>query len=120
MSFSFPRSSRLLNKKHYDYVFQSANKIGTRYLTVLYRQNTFDYPRLGLIVAKKTAKLAHDRNRFKRIAREYFRLAQDQLPNVDIVILSRQHIETAANHVLVGELAYVWKKIITGKEKRAI
>lgn len=80
-------------------------------MTVLYRENQLDYPRLGLIVAKKTAKRAHERNRFKRITRESFRLMQEKLPTVDIVILSRQQIETADNQALFEEFNYVWKKI---------
>lgn len=92
-------------------MFQSARKIGTRFLTVLYRENQLEHPRLGLIVAKKTAKRAHERNRFKRLTRESFRLVQHQLPKIDIVVLSRQQIETADNQALFEELKYVWKKI---------
>ena len=92
-------------------MFQSAKRIGTRFLTVLYRKNELEFPRLGLIVSKKSAKRAHDRNRFKRITRESFRLLQHKLPFVDIVILSRTQIAEAENKCLFNELEYVWKRI---------
>ena len=113
MSLSFPRSLRLLKKPQYDYVFQSAKKIGTHSATILYRINHLDHSRLGLIVSKKTAKRANVRNRFKRVSRESFRLMQNDLPNVDIVILSRGKIAETDNQVLFLELSDEWKKMIT-------
>lgn len=112
MSLSFPRSLRLLKKPQYDYVFQSAKKIGMHSATFLYRINHLDHPRLGLIVSKKTAKRANARNRFKRASRESFRLIQHDLPNVDIVILSRGRISELENQVLFLELNEAWKRLI--------
>lgn len=93
-------------------MFQSAKKIGTRFFTVLYRENKLHHSRLGLIVAKKTAKQAFQRNRFKRVVRESFRLMSYQLPQVDIVILSRNGIKEADNTLLFSELSYIWKKMM--------
>lgn len=112
MSFSFPRSLRLLKKPQYDYVFQSARKIGTHYATFLYRKNNLNHSRLGLIVSKKTAKQANERNRFKRVSRESFRLMQHDLPNVDIVILARGKIADVDNPTLFSELSDAWKRMI--------
>lgn len=44
---------------------------------------------MGLVVAKKHAKRAVDRNEIKRIVRESFRHHQSELENLDCVILSR-------------------------------
>ena len=51
-----------------------------------YKPNILAKPRLGLIVGKKTAKLAVCRNYMKRVLRELFRLSQHQLPALDLVI----------------------------------
>lgn len=112
MSFSFPKSLRLLKKPQYDFVFQSAKKIGTRSATFLFRKNNLEHPRLGLIVSKKTAKHANERNRFKRVSRESFRLMQHDFPNIDIVVLSRGKIMEFDNQVLFSEFRDAWKKII--------
>jgi ribonuclease P protein component len=111
VSLSFPRSLRLLNKNQYDFVFQSAKRVGGHFFTVLYRKNMSEFPRMGLIVSKKTAKRAHDRNRFKRVMRQSFRVAQHSLPAVDIVILSRGKIEAVENPILFNNMEDVWRKI---------
>lgn len=112
MTFSFSRSLRLLKKPQYDYVFQSAKKIGMRSATLLYRLNNLEHPRLGLIVSKKTARHANERNRFKRVSRESFRLMQKSLPNIDIVILSRGKIAESDNQALFSEFSDAWQKLI--------
>lgn len=48
--------------------------------------NSLEYARVGLIVGKKTAKRAVQRNYMKRLLRELFRLNQPMLPGVDILI----------------------------------
>ncbi|STO63775.1 ribonuclease P [Haemophilus parahaemolyticus] len=58
-------------------------------MTLLARLNTAENPRLGLTVAKKHLKRAHDRNRIKRIVRESFRLKQHELPNMDFVFVAK-------------------------------
>lgn len=117
MGFAFPRSLRLLKKPQYDYVFQSAKKIGMHCATLLYRINHLEHPRLGLIVSKKTAKRANARNRFKRVSRESFRLIQNSLPNVDIVILSRGKITESDNQALFSELSDAWKRLSKQQNK---
>ncbi len=39
---------------------------------------------------QKNVKRAHERNRIKRLAREYFRLHQHELPSMDFVVLVRR------------------------------
>ncbi len=51
-----------------------------------YRLNEANLTRLGLIVSKKTAKLAVQRNYMRRVLRELFRLNQQRLPAIDLVI----------------------------------
>ncbi len=50
-------------------------------------------PRLGLVVAKKVAKRAHERNYMKRVLREWFRLHKQQLPAQDIVVRAKMKFE---------------------------
>lgn len=50
-----------------------------------YRYNALDYARLGLVVSKKMARRAVDRNYMKRVLREKFRLNQHVLAGLDIV-----------------------------------
>ena len=60
-----------------------------------YKLNDLNRPRLGLIVGKKTAKLAVWRNYMKRVLRELFRINQHQLPALDLVIKVQKPFEKA-------------------------
>ena len=85
----FPRHVRLLTAGDYRRVFDQADaKAQSKQILILARRNELGAARLGLVVAKKHAKRAVDRNQIKRIARESFRHHQFELENFDCVVLS--------------------------------
>lgn len=47
-------------------------------------------PRLGIVVAKRNVKLAVKRNKLKRMIRESFRLQQQLLMGLDVVVVVKQ------------------------------
>lgn len=61
------------------------------FLQIYAKPNNFNYPRLGLIVAKKVARRAVERNKVKRLLREFFRINQHSQVtlNMDWVIRLR-------------------------------
>ncbi len=67
--------------------------------------------RLGIVVAKKKVRRAHERNRIKRIARESFRLHQQQLDVLDIVVMPKVGIEAVPNAELHQQLQFAWQKL---------
>ena len=67
--------------------------------------------RLGIVVAKKKVRRAHERNRIKRIARESFRLHQQQLSDLDIVVMPKAGIDTVPNAELHKQLQFAWQKL---------
>ena len=54
---------------------------------------------------------AHERNRIKRIARESFRLHQQQLDVLDIVVMPKIGIEAVPNAELHQQLQFAWQKL---------
>ena len=50
------------------------------------REAAAEGARLGLVVGKKQLKKAVDRNTFKRVIREQFRLCRPTLPAVDLIV----------------------------------
>lgn len=90
--YSFQRELRLLSAKDYSHVFDKAFKINNKAFTLLARENNLNRPRLGLVIAKKNLKFAHQRNLVKRLLREKFRLQQSILPSFDLVVLTRREI----------------------------
>ena len=57
-----------------------------RHFALHYSPNSAGTPRLGLVVAKKLAKRAVQRNLVKRLGRDVFRHAQASLPSYDLVL----------------------------------
>jgi ribonuclease P protein component len=58
----------------------------------------------------KVHRLAVDRNRFKRVARETFRLQRQHLDNWDFVVMARK-AKPVKNPVLSAELLDLFKKV---------
>ncbi len=65
---------------------------------------------LGLAISKKIHKLAVDRNLLKRLARETFRLNQDNLKGVDLVVMTKNYTK-ADNHILTADLQSLFYKV---------
>jgi len=108
----FPRPLRLLSAGDFRYVFDQADlKIHAKGMLALARFNTCGHARVGLIAGKKNVKLAVQRNRFKRLARESFRLRQEQLPTLDVVILARRGVHELDNATLQRQLHGMWKRL---------
>jgi ribonuclease P protein component len=75
---------------------------------------------LGIVVAKKKVRRAHERNRVKRLARESFRLHQQQLDLLDIVVMPKVGIEAIPNAELQQQLQFAWQKLqrLANKHKK--
>ena len=63
-----------------------------------------EHPRLGLVVAKKVAKRAHERNYMKRVLREWFRLNKQSLPKQDLIFRAKRPFEQAEFVAVTTEL----------------
>ncbi|HEX7027018.1 MAG TPA: ribonuclease P protein component [Gammaproteobacteria bacterium] len=77
------------NRHEYEAVFAHGRVISSRLYIVRIRPNGFSWARLGLIAGRKALPRAVDRNRGKRLVREVFRHAQQDLAGTDIVVQLR-------------------------------
>jgi ribonuclease P protein component len=85
-SFRLARQAKIVKTDDFSSVFNLRKRIASPHLVMRYRLNESNMARLGLIVSKKTAKLAVQRNYMRRVLRELFRLNQHNLPVIDLVI----------------------------------
>lgn len=110
-SFSFQKNKRLLDKHAFKTVFDGQPvKAGVSSGTALTVPSTHAESRLGVIVAKKNVRRANQRNRVKRVVREYFRL--NPLPEpTDLIFLARHGVADKSNAELRADLTVIWKKL---------
>jgi len=104
---------RLRSKLQFDALYASGRRVDDRFFGLRVRPNGLGFPRIGLAVAVKTAGNAVKRNRLRRLIRETFRLAQHQLPPVDIVVAVKFPAAQAPTAILRASLATLWQRVIT-------
>jgi ribonuclease P protein component len=72
--------------------------------TVIAKPNEVGRPRLGMAVGIRAAGCAVNRNRVKRVVRERFRLTQQELPPVDVVVNARPGAGKASRAELAASI----------------
>lgn len=109
MRHRFPKSLRLRKRFQFLQMTNQAKRLVGHFLIIDYKQNTFSVTRLGITVSKKHGD-AHERNRFKRIVREAFRLSFGDLrQGLDLNIRPRSASKEASSVDLVKELKRLLK-----------
>lgn len=109
----FGQSKRLLNARDYSRVFEKPDaRASHQQLLLLGRFNGLNNHRLGLVMAKKNVRLAVQRNRLKRIAREFFRVLPDRDPYMDVVLLARRDMDKLDNAELSSILQHQWQRLV--------
>ncbi|MBF0125360.1 MAG: ribonuclease P protein component [Magnetococcales bacterium] len=103
-AYPFPRTARLLSSSDYRLVLRRG-RCWRRALFVLYvMENGLTVSRLGITVSRKVGK-AVQRNRIKRVVREFFRLESSQWRVMaDHVFIARPAAAGVENVVLRREL----------------
>jgi ribonuclease P protein component len=109
--YDFNRELRLLTPEHYQNVFSKAHRAGSPHFTIIARKNSLTHPRLGLAVPKKQIKTAVGRNKFKRLARESFRLHQHTLPNKDFVVIAKKSTQDLSNEEIFKLFDKLWLRL---------
>lgn len=117
MKYNFSHDLRLTTDIQFKQVFRKALKIPTKMFAVFYCPNGLTYPRLGVIVPKKCIKKANNRNHFKRMVRESFRLRQYELGATDVVFLAYKDAKNMVKKNLCQYLEKQWKELILRQKK---
>jgi len=109
-SFSFPVDYRLLRRKEFLYSWDKGKRFHTDHFIVVLLKKEKGPTRLGLTVSKKVGG-AVQRNRVKRLLREFFRLNYCKFDShVDISIIAKK----GANNISFDRVCEELKKLLTG------
>jgi ribonuclease P protein component len=82
----FEKQFRLLSASDFSELKVDSLSFKKPSLIIYYKKNSFNQSRIGLSVPKKIGK-SHDRNRLKRILREFFRQSKFKFLGADILIV---------------------------------
>jgi ribonuclease P protein component len=108
----FPKTKRLLSAADFGRVFDGAQaRASHKYLLLLARKNDLPNHRLGLVIARKNVRLAVQRNRIKRVARDFFRRLPPAVAHMDVVLLTRRGADQLDNAELSTILQQQWQKL---------
>ena len=114
----FSKAQRLQTPVDFQAVFTEANsqanpiRARSSYFTVLARPNDRDYARLGLVVSKRNVRRAVHRNESRRLIRESFRLHQEILAGLDVVVLVKCTLPEKPNSFFYECLEKQWKELL--------
>lgn len=103
-SHTFPRRVRLTTSAQFARVLrhpQVRERVGP--VRVICAVNSVNHARLGLIVGRRAVAPAAERNRIKRVVREYFRHNQHELGAWDLVVQILGNVGNARLRVLLGQ-----------------
>jgi len=101
---TFPKASRLLTKHHYQRLYKFGRRFTGKLVTIDFKNGNASIPKLGITISKKFGK-AHDRNRFKRVVREAFRISADLLPrSIEINISPRFPVPMITRSDILSDL----------------
>lgn len=82
----------LRNKKDFDRLYKKGKSFGSRYVVLFYISNGLEYSRKGFLASKKVGN-AVQRNRARRLMKEYYRKYGDRIPEgYDVLFIARNTI----------------------------
>ena len=114
MRFSFKKEDRILKRSEFLELNRSGRKIQNEGFIALFKPGRHNGPRLGVTVTRKVGKAAQ-RNRVKRLVREYFRLNRQLLnQNWDINIVAKQKAADLSSEKVFSFLQDLFEKISNG------
>jgi len=105
--FGFPQEQRLRRKAQITLVLARGRSMGDGGLQ-LHSLPSESGPRLGVIAGRHAWPRAVDRNRFRRLARESFRLLQHRLQQRDYIVRARNPQRRAPDGTEIQKLLVAW------------
>lgn len=107
----FPRAKHLRKTDEISSVFSFNRRFSSEHFEVLVKPRQQGWARMGVIVAKRTARLATERNYIKRVGREIFRHRQHSLRNLDIIVRVRKKFTKLEYAAVAVELDKVLQRV---------
>lgn len=92
-------------------VFGFKCRVSSEHLVALGKPNYLEFPRLVIMVAKKTNRLAVRRNYMRRVVRECFRKNRSNLISLDIVLRITKTFEKQDFNLINQEINQIFNRL---------
>ena len=113
ISFGLNREQRIKTPSDFQHVYRSKQWGGVKHFTFNVLASDEDkLNKLGVTVSKKVSRRAVDRNRLKRVMREFFRHRQHELSGVSLVLTAKPSSKLLSNDECVESLEELWLKVL--------
>ncbi|MDF1795385.1 MAG: ribonuclease P protein component [Coxiellaceae bacterium] len=103
----FTPQDRLRSKQDFQQVFQG-DRVGSRQFVLYYRQ--VSHAKIGIIISKKNIKNAVDRNRVKRVIRDWFR--HNDINDLEMVFIANKASNSLTNKEIRQCLEQLLQRVI--------
>ena len=104
---------RIRKKKEFLTLYKTGSRYRGRYFYLVYRTNSFGFPRLAVVVSKKVG-IAVTRNKIKRRIRALFRRNKPQFKKpMDVVLIAKKEILDLPESDLAAEFFSALERIFT-------
>ena len=107
---SFGKKERIRKRSQYLDIYRGGGRVHSNNFIVILNPNPSGEKRLGVAVSKRVGNAAQ-RNRIKRLLKEFFRLNKDGLPDSkDMVIIAKKDVSSLKYYAVCLELADLLSK----------
>ena len=114
-NFCFPKKVRLLKRGQFLKLSKQGKRVYTGCFIAIVLKGTAQNNRIGITISKKVGN-AVERNRIKRIIREYFRHNKENISGPkDINIIARKGLTTLSNLEIIEKVDKLFSKIALAK-----
>ena len=118
---ALPKQKRLAKRREFVRVYESGQKVFSRYSVLFFAGNDLPHSRIGITATKKLGK-ANVRNRLKRWTREIYRRQREPLAldgqALDIVVNVKPNAADASFADYSRDLARVLERVVSDAARR--
>lgn len=118
---ALPKQKRLAKRREFVRVYDSGQKVFSRYTVLFFAANDLPHSRIGITATKKLGK-ANVRNRLKRWTRETWRRQRDPLAldpqSLDIVVNVKPNAAAASFEDFSRDLTRVLERVVSEAARR--
>lgn len=114
---SFTLADRVRKRSEYRRIYEHGRKISSKRFTLFYLENGLDRARMGVTITRRAGG-AVQRNRAKRLLREWFRTNREDLPPMDLVVNAREGVHLASLEDLSLELKAAMRRVASREARQ--